>query len=582
MHLIALVAAVALSQSPDFVDAEARAGSGEQVALAAGGWLYRWSSAGELQLVGGAGGAASSLTRCDPTTVVVAGRRGLLRVVGGAAGEPGEAGAADLWDVASEGCSDVVAVGDDGLWQLDVRTGTAKKTSGVAGPLYGVDVRNGRATAVGVKGAVLHRVAGRRDEDMATWNGGRTWTRFDKGGWLAAAPVTKALFFLYGRDGAIERFDARPPAQSSVPAPRVIRAPSEEPAAKNAVKVQAVSPEPSRKRNLVPAKVATSPAPDACRKPIGMEGLRGSGFVDIRRVGDAFILAGVDGTVRRYRAGKMETVATTGVPMLGVAVDRGGKQITVVGFGKLAHSLDGGRSWRVEDPPERATIFAAAYAGRTLFVFDDQGRGHRRTDSGKWSALTLPRRANFFSASFTDERRGFVVGACGTLLATRDGGRTWAALPTPDDMLQGVLAVGERLYVSSLKGVFESDDGGDTWSRALEAKSCIRFAQHEENVAIACGDLGQPLWVSVKGEAFEKVQLDRVVHLLLATAFDADGTLVAVGPSEVLVRAEGMKGSVAYDSEESRKGLAQASWLWNELRRQERERPAQVVQAPAP
>ena len=655
--LLALVAAVAVSQSPDFVDAEGSTGAAEQHVLAAGGWLYRSAKGGELQLVAGAGGAASSLTQCDANTVVIAGRRGLLRVVKGAQVESREAGGADLWDAASDGCADVVVVGDAGIWQLDVAAGAARAVKDIpAVPLYGVSVRSGWATAVGAKGTVLQRavtrsgigtgwkaiptqtsatllavharadgsivVAGEgglwrgdgrgltqmwQDERevflrlafaddevgiavgqnsvLVTWNGGRTWTRFDKSGWLAAAPVTKALFFLYGRDGAIERFEVREPPKGAVQPPRVAAAP-QKPEVKPSPSNAAASPvkEPRPQLESVQAKPATAETPESCRQPIQLDGVRGPGFVDIERVSDGFILAGADGTVRRYRGEKMETLVKTGAPMLGVAADAKNVQLTVVGFGKLAHSINGGRRWRVEETPEGATIFAAAYAGRTLFVFDDRGRAHRRTDGGKWTSVTLPRRATFFSASFADDRRGYVVGQCGTLLATRDGGTTWAALPTPDDSLQGVLAVDDRLYVSSLSGVFQSDDGGDTWKRALKVRNCIRFAEHEGDVAIACGDLGQPLWLASRGSeaGFEKVQLDRVVHLLLATAFDTDGSLVAVGPSEIGVRAQGKQGLVAYDSEESRKGLARASWLWNELRKEERAKPASVVQGPAP
>jgi len=282
--------------------------------------------------------------------------------------------------------------------------------------------------------------------------------------------------------------------------------------------------------------------------------------------------------VRLLRGAEMKTVARTGKPMLGVAVSHDGQRVAVVGFGKFALSKDGGNTFDVVDSPGLATFYAAAFAQERLFVFDDRGHGYVRVGEGPFAPLALPRRATFFTAAFAGERFGYVVGSCGVLLETTDGGDTWKVRPSPSNELQGVVATGRALYLAALDGVFRSIDRGEVWEKVFSPRyGCTRLAEHQGSLAVTCNDVGQPLWLARPGEQFQKVELDHVVQALLAAAFDSNGELVAVGPNDLVVRASGAAGVVAYDSPATRRGLAQAAWLFNELRKERRQRPENRV-----
>jgi len=87
-------------------------------------------------------------------------------------------------------------------------------------------------------------------------------------------------------------------------------------------------------------------------------------------------------------------------------------------------------------------------------------------DAGKsWWPAPLPEGFRYRSIAFLDERRGFIAGDAGTLLASEDGGQTWQRRPLPvKDNLTWIHFTGESLWISGWSGVMlHSSDGGKTW-----------------------------------------------------------------------------------------------------------------------
>ena len=77
----------------------------------------------------------------------------------------------------------------------------------------------------------------------------------------------------------------------------------------------------------------------------------------------------------------------------------------------------------------------------------------------------------FFDVYFSDECRGFVVGAYGSLLATTDGGDTPASWQghisdNKERHLYCIRAIGSLFYIAGEQGTFfRSRDGGETFTR---------------------------------------------------------------------------------------------------------------------
>ena len=116
-------------------------------------------------------------------------------------------------------------------------------------------------------------------------------------------------------------------------------------------------------------------------------------------------------------------VFDAGRKLVSIAVSEDGKQLAAVGAGVVARSSDGGRTFRVEPTPDRVMVYAVAFSGNELLLFDVKGRGFRSARPGApFQPRELPRAVRYWTASFSGPR-GYGVGVEGVLLATQDGAR---------------------------------------------------------------------------------------------------------------------------------------------------------------
>jgi len=116
-------------------------------------------------------------------------------------------------------------------------------------------------------------------------------------------------------------------------------------------------------------------------------------------------------------------------------------------------SRDGGNTWRLvhreHDAVELNGLAVVPDSG--IFVAGSWGLVLKSRDFGTtWERLKLPGDAEqrfFWSVSFADSMRGWVVGQDGTILGTRDGGATWAhELSGTHVFLYDVLAARGQVY----------------------------------------------------------------------------------------------------------------------------------------
>lgn len=191
----------------------------------------------------------------------------------------------------------------------------------------------------------------------------------------------------------------------------------------------------------------------------------------VTRAGDRLVSVGVRGTVllsddggKSWRQARSvpSSVALTDVcfvdDKLGWAVGHSGI---------VLHSRDGGESW-VSQLDGRQAAQEVLEEAQALEAAGTEG-AERLLRNARAMIQDGPDKP-LLSVHFTDERRGWAVGAYGLALATDDGGQSWQAvmarLSNPRGMhLYHVRADGARLLIAGEQGVlFRSEDGGRTFA----------------------------------------------------------------------------------------------------------------------
>ena len=105
---------------------------------------------------------------------------------------------------------------------------------------------------------------------------------------------------------------------------------------------------------------------------------------------------------------------------------------------------------------------------QSVWTLCARDRVYSTSDLGKtWQFVTLPPEILYRGLFFLDARRAFIVGDGGTLLASEDGGKTWAPRKIPStDNLTDITFVGESGWIVGHSGlVLHTADGGRTWAR---------------------------------------------------------------------------------------------------------------------
>jgi photosystem II stability/assembly factor-like uncharacterized protein len=192
----------------------------------------------------------------------------------------------------------------------------------------------------------------------------------------------------------------------------------------------------------------------------------------------------------------------------------------------LMRTADAGETWELLKPNTTKHIFDLAFLDASHGVaVGDWGLLMYTEDGGtRWTILGMPEDfvlsataedvglepddTILYGVVFADDRHGWTVGEFGTILATRDGGRTWTQQQSPvESTLFGVHFDGaERGWAVGIDSVIiATTDGGATWRQVpapFRERSFYDVAVSGRDGWIA-GDSGTLLRTSDQGMSWQ-------------------------------------------------------------------------------
>lgn len=236
------------------------------------------------------------------------------------------------------------------------------------------------------------------------------------------------------------------------------------------------------------------------------------------------------------------------------AVHAGARLVVVGDRGHILFSDDQGKTWTQARVPTRQLLTAV------FFVDDKRGWavGHdaqilASSDGGAtWAQQfeDLSREAPLLDITFLDAQHGFAVGAYGALLETLDGGQHWQdvaeRLENEEQLhLNAIAAVKDAgLFIVGEQGsMFRSSDNGQTWSKVTGPYEGSLFGvigTTQPRTLLAFGLRGNLLRSSNFGDSWQPIELKAArgtleFGLASATLLD-DGSLILVGNGGSVLR----------------------------------------------
>ena len=136
----------------------------------------------------------------------------------------------------------------------------------------------------------------------------------------------------------------------------------------------------------------------------------------------------------------------------------------------VLYTDDGGQSWQRRPVPVRDELIHLDFDGdKRGWIVGARGTILHTRDGGQtWMRQTSNTDATLHHVDFKDDDKGWAVGARGTILRTRDGGKTWAVSQSPVQatLLSVKFVNDDDGWIAGRGGIIlRSGDGGRTWVR---------------------------------------------------------------------------------------------------------------------
>jgi photosystem II stability/assembly factor-like uncharacterized protein len=173
----------------------------------------------------------------------------------------------------------------------------------------------------------------------------------------------------------------------------------------------------------------------------------------------------------------------TGETLLGVSFVDDKLGFAVGSGGVILSTRDGGLSWTAQKACEEQLLGVQAFDEKNIHAVGEFGTFLSSADGGRswnkyefqWEKL-IPRifeeavTPNLNSVHFITPKTGWIVGECGLILYTKDGGQTWTVQRSGRQLPQlcAVIFRGERKgWAIGQKGtLLHTEDGGQHWSES--------------------------------------------------------------------------------------------------------------------
>lgn len=213
-------------------------------------------------------------------------------------------------------------------------------------------------------------------------------------------------------------------------------------------------------------------------------------------------------------------------------------------MGKIVYSSDGGSTWVPQPTPVSSTIQSiAAWDHDVVVAVGDGGVVLRTTDGGAhWTRVEAPVSEiadKLIRVRIMADDSAWITGEYGTVLVSRDRGRSWTdATPAEDDVTwHDIAGDGKSLCVVGEFGrIMISRDAGAEWT-AVEspvASTLNSVAFRDSGHGVAVGLQGTVLVTSDGGASWEELPPVAEEHLY-GVAW-ADGHWMAVGDKGLVAR----------------------------------------------
>ncbi|MGE3772140.1 MAG: WD40/YVTN/BNR-like repeat-containing protein [Gammaproteobacteria bacterium] len=273
-------------------------------------------------------------------------------------------------------------------------------------------------------------------------------------------------------------------------------------------------------------------------------------------LGAAFGLSlglGLVGTVAAESAASSQlAVVRQGIPhdALYAMVINGKDGLAVGAAGKLLETKDGGASWTEGSSGTEFGLFGIAVKGEHKIIVGQRGTVLVGGADGKWTPGQSNTENRLLNVGVNSSGLAIAVGEFGTILRSRDGGKTWEQRPVDwtsfrDDGYEphiysvDVQENGRILIGAEFAYVITSDDGGETFQLANKGEKSI-FAMHvlPDGTAYAVGQEGLAMKSTDNGATWAELNTNSNANLFGVWA-SSQGEVVATGMRALLRSSDG-------------------------------------------
>ncbi len=134
----------------------------------------------------------------------------------------------------------------------------------------------------------------------------------------------------------------------------------------------------------------------------------------------------------------------------------------------LLYTENGGETWQRKRAPSRLELIHLEFANEKRgWIVGDEGTILATSDAGEtWTKQESGTKATIYHVDFRNDKRGLAVGGSGTVLRTTNGGITWMPLKlnTNATLLNVKFVSDDNGWAVGRGGkIFRTENGGETW-----------------------------------------------------------------------------------------------------------------------